>query len=153
MAKRVFKYSDFAEMMEKYNPFALKNEKSEIMMFENYRKVYEYTLKRLYEKYPRGYIDLVLFVHEECGIPFADAEREVKGWRKYCANSVTLVEWKKADMARNNELRNILFSLHLITETSFNEVEFKQSLVYLDTLISSENERKAIDSKTMDVVG
>lgn len=137
MAKRVFKYADFAEMMEKYNPFALKNEKSEIKMFESYKDVYEYTLKRLYEKYPRGYIDLVLFVHEECGIPFADAEREVKGWRKVCPESIHLVEWHKKDAARDNDLRSIMFGFHLITETNFDERQFKEALLYFDTFLTS----------------
>ena len=92
----------------------------------------------MFEKYPRGYIDMVLFVHEECGIPFADAEREVKGWRKFFPTAEVLVEWHKADTLREQQLRNILFALHLITETDFNETMFKQALVYFDTFLSTQ---------------
>lgn len=145
MAKKVYHYSDFCDMMEKYNPFALKNEKSEIMLFDTYKEVYEYTMKRLYDKYPRGFIDLVLFVHEECGIPFADAEREVKSWRKFFDKPELLLDWNQPEN-REYLLRKILFSLHLLTETDFNEVMFKQALVYLETYISTKSSNKDEDN-------
>lgn len=59
-----------AEMIQKYNPFFFK-EGSEILHFDNYGEVYLYALKLLKKHFPRGYIDVPLFLHIATGQPLS----------------------------------------------------------------------------------
>ena len=59
-----------AEMIQKYNPFFFK-EGNEILNFKNYGEVYLYALKLLKKHFPRGYIDVPLFLNIATGQPLA----------------------------------------------------------------------------------
>lgn len=64
------KADGLAEMIQKYNPFFFK-EGNEILNFKDYGEVYLYALKLLKKHFPRGYIDVPLFLNIATGQPLA----------------------------------------------------------------------------------
>lgn len=62
------KADGIAEMIQKYNPFFFK-EGNEILNFKDYGEVYLYALKLLKKHFPRGYIDVPLFLNIATGQP------------------------------------------------------------------------------------
>ena len=71
------KANDLAEFVKKYNPFGIK-EGNEIKKFENYGEVYLYALRLLRKHFPRGFIDVPLFIHIATGQPLAVCARIAK---------------------------------------------------------------------------
>lgn len=57
------KAKNFEELIKKYNPFGVKNDAGECMLFEDYGKAYAHVLKVLKKEYPRGFIDISLLLH------------------------------------------------------------------------------------------
>lgn len=57
------KAKNFEELIKKYNPFGIKDDAGECMLFEDYGKAYAHVLKILIKQYPKGYIDISLLLH------------------------------------------------------------------------------------------
>ena len=64
------KANDFGKLIQKHNPFGFK-EGNEIKFFKNYGEVYLYALKLLKKHFPRGYIDVPLFLNIATGQPLS----------------------------------------------------------------------------------
>lgn len=124
---------DFVELIEKYNPFGFKKPDGEVLAFETYKKLYVYTLEQLLEMFPRGYIDMTLFLQKQMNIPFHDAEMTVRSWGNVHLESDTFVlELWKDDAVRLNNLKRVFMCLHEISGTKFDEVQFRQALMQFD---------------------
>lgn len=134
--KKWFNPRDFADFIERFNPFGFKQPNGEVCIFEDYGKLYEYTLKKLYESFPRGYLDLSLFLHEQTGMPIGDCEDVVRGWkREGISSDVHLLEegWEP-NVERDRYLVNLFKALHTISETKFDAAKFSQELVVFDRI-------------------
>lgn len=120
----------FEEIMMAYNPFGFKKEDGKVCMFNSYADVYEYTMKKLYEKFPKGYVDLSLFIHEMCGMPLDEAESIVKGFRIQGVSDVMFQPelWRVDGMMMSHTLVKIMQALHCITETEFDSMMFQAAL-------------------------
>lgn len=57
------KAKNFEELIKKYNPFGIKDDEGDVMLFDDYGKMYSYVLKFLKEQCPKGYIDIPLLMH------------------------------------------------------------------------------------------
>ena len=64
------KANDFGKLIQKHNPFGFK-EGNEIKFFKNYGEVYLYALKLLKKHFPRGYVDVPLFLNIATGQPLS----------------------------------------------------------------------------------
>lgn len=73
---------DFGSSILKYNPFGIKNEKGELMLFETWKEMYKYTMLKMSEWCPKGIVDVVLLVSKLTGISVMEAKVEVRQWRK-----------------------------------------------------------------------
>lgn len=113
---------------DEHNPFCFKDSRGKLCYFETYREAYLDLLERLRLAFHEGYIDSVLFLHDQYGLKDADAEFEVTRWKNRGHQEPVLVEWN--DPLYIMELRELCQYLHSFTETSFKEDLFK--LAYLD---------------------
>lgn len=130
MGKDVFKANDFAELMERYNPLAFKDEEGKIMLFKSYQEAYTELLNRLYKAGPK-LIDVVVFAVDTWGMTLSDAQRFVASWRTngFRKNELYLIDWETGGVERDQDLEQIARGCHLITETTFNKDMFKYSLM------------------------
>lgn len=105
----------FEELIEKYNPFALKDAKGEVMLFSDYGKCYEYIFNCVRAECPRGYLDVPLFMQKRTGMPFADCKRFVHSWWRH--DEVIRIDWTFLPEARKY-LIDLVDMFHKISETT-----------------------------------
>ena len=130
---RWFNPQDFADMIERFNPFGFKKSNGESLIFETYLGVYKYTLDKLTAMFPRGYVDLVLFLHEMTGMPANDCKQIVKSWKSLGVEETMLIEFWSASPDRSIQLKRIMQALHSLSGTHFNEAYFSEAMRELDT--------------------
>lgn len=73
---------DFGTSILKYNPFGIKDEKGELMLFETWEGMYKYIIRKMSEWFGKGIVDVVLLVSKLTGISVMEAKVEVRQWRK-----------------------------------------------------------------------
>lgn len=133
MGKKWFNPRDFADLIERFNPFGFKEKDGRIMSFENYGKVYAYTLERIALTFPRGYIDIPLFIHNETGMPIGDCEDMTRNMKCIGLDREEyLVEIWEPTRERTMFFRQLMQGLHLISETPFSESYFQDALRLFD---------------------
>lgn len=140
-----FSPKSFMDLIERYNPFGYKKEDGETCTFRTYKDAYLYSFKQLYLMFPRGYLDLVLFVSQQTKMPHADSVRIVKTWKSLEVTDVMLVDLRTNDNARKFDLMRIIKALHTISETRFNEAMFSEALVDFDLWLELEENKKLIE--------
>lgn len=128
--KQKLNLESFEEIMEQRNPFGFKDENGKVKLFDDYGKVYLYTVRKLKEKFPRGYIDLSLFINEMTGMPLEECESVVKRFSVKGLEDVMFVPdiWDTKGMAFSHTLMLIMKGLHCITETEFDTMMFSRAL-------------------------
>ena len=122
-----FNPRSFVDLIERYNPFGFKKEDDDTCLFKNYTECYLYTLKKLYLQFPRGYIDMALFVEKRTHLPYNDSLRVVKGWKTMGIDEVMLIDFTSDDISTRYQLASIMKALHTISETRFNEALFYEA--------------------------
>lgn len=120
----------FADYMEQHNPFGMKDSNNEILYFASYESAYAYVMKLLREQHPRGYIDMILFLVEHCGMDKVCAEDYWRAMRKVdfdtFESEVILIDWL-IPQKEKDRVMNILKGLHQITETPFSLAQFEKA--------------------------
>lgn len=128
-----FKPRDFVDLIERYNPFGLKQPDGDTRIFKDYSEVYLFVMNELYKKFPQGYIDLVVFLHEQTSMPVEVAEEFVREWNKYgISDSVKLLRLDVKDVQREIYLRQLMRGMHEISGTLFDEDMFIKALRLFD---------------------
>lgn len=99
-------------------------------LYPTAHEAYYDVLMRLYMEFPKGYIDMALFVNEHQGVPIRDAER-------YCVNGeyfkINLTNIQ--DGARMSQLRAIFCILLKKTGCDFDESTFRTALFNFDNYL------------------
>lgn len=114
------KANSLEQVIKEYNPFGFKEENGRIKIFHDYGKVYLYALKKLYESFPKGYIDVPLFMHEQIGMPLSVCVMTVKKFPyiKTINEGIYFCEpvdgiWPK------EKIEHLMKALHTISQTNF----------------------------------
>lgn len=120
---------DFETLICEHNPFGMKEPDGKVCIFQDYSQVYSETIRRLREKHPRGYVEMALFLHENCSAPIQYARQLVAQWRGlgYKGDPIQ-IRWNSEVDGRDNQLRLIMRCLHTLSGTSFKEDMFKIAL-------------------------
>lgn len=130
MRRAIFNYKSFEEMIEKYNPFGFKYSDGRICMFEDYKKAYYYAMRKLIDDFEAGYVDIILYLNKNTGLPVADCEKEVARMRSLWGKSdVRLFDLRGFSEETPYLMKNFIKSLHMITETEFDESAYQQAYV------------------------
>lgn len=129
--EQIFAATNFEELMEEHDPFAIKDEKGKIKFFKTYEDVYYFVLMHLFYNNRRGYVDLVLLVSQLTKLTIKESETVVADmhglWGKEDALIIPM-PWIKEFEEQTEDLKNLFKCLHLITETKFNEYDFDSAL-------------------------
>lgn len=122
------KYNSFADLIVKFNPFGFKEEDGSSMVFRDYGELYKYTLKTLFAQFPRGYIDLPLFVHLHTKMPLRNCVELVRTFRNMkMISGVYLIKYWDEDDQPKMKFALILQGLHTISNTPFNQSYFDEA--------------------------
>lgn len=111
-----------------HNPFVFRDEKDHFCYFKNLALVYKELFERMFKRFPKGYIEMSLFLVEECHFELQDAKDFVHSWMKlgYKGDPV-VINWEAPAM-RDVTLRQIVQGMHTLPETEFNESMFRSAL-------------------------
>ena len=116
--------TDFATIMSNHNPFGCKSESGKVQMFQNYERAYAYVLEHLLEHNRKGYVDIVLLIHELTQVNLTAAlevVRPMRGiWGKDDAR-VLKMPWFELDNEDIEDLKLLFRCLHTITGTTLDE--------------------------------
>lgn len=120
------KASNFEDLIKKYNPFGIKDEKGESMLFENYSEVYKYTLEVISREFPRGYIDLSILLNKLTQQPFSVCKMFVKKkafLRNFGSNMLfddyVLICTPGCGIFEKEKIEALFKALHTLSETQF----------------------------------
>lgn len=117
--KRI-KASSFEDLIARYNPFGFKHEDGSSMAFDNYGEVYGYTLRSLTAQFPRGYIDIILYLHRQTQMPLTDCKATARGFRSLGLEAgIKLIEYWNPMTNPKFEFEQIMKALHTLSETKF----------------------------------
>ena len=116
--------TDFGEIMCNHNPFGCKSESGKIQMFQNYERAYWHVLQHLLQHNRKGYVDIVLLIHELTQVNLTvalEVAKTMRGlWGKDDAR-VLKMPWFELDDEDITDLKMLFRCLHTITSTTLDE--------------------------------
>ena len=118
------KANDFGKLIQKHNPFGFK-EGNEIKFFKNYGEVYLYALKLLKKHFPRGYIDVPLFLNIATGQPLSVCTEFTRrsSFLLTINGGIFLCESVDGQMPKEKYER-LMRALHVLSNTQFSQDYF-----------------------------
>ena len=126
---------DFGSSILKYNPFGIKDEKGELMLFETWEGMYKYTIRKMSEWFGTGIVDVVLLVSKLTGISVMEAKVEVRQWRKQgLFDAYVFLESPDRWVVEENRTEyhrmvRLFEMLHSISGTRLDKVQFNSALM------------------------
>lgn len=123
------KAENFEDLIKRFNPFGFKDKNKESMMFKDYGAVYIYTMRKLYEEFPRGYIDVALFLHKMTLQPLAVTTMFCKKstFVKCINKGVYLCEPDENGLPPKGCYANLMKAFHTLSETNFSQDYFNDA--------------------------
>lgn len=112
------------------NPFALRTASGNLMVFKTPEECYQTCLQMLWAEFPRGFVDIPLFMVKYQDIKVREAE-ELCGRKQYAL----LRLWDSSCEIRKQKLREILSVLLKVSDVDFNESSFLSALQCLDIML------------------
>lgn len=126
----------------KVNPFLLVDKQTKTpLVYANDEDAYYDVFVKLLFAFPRGYMDLTLFMVEYMDIPLSDAEL-------YCGrNQVFYFPLYDVDYnERKDRLRSLLITLLKVSNVEFNEQTYQCALVRFNTMILENDYKNKIEN-------
>lgn len=126
----------------KVNPFLLVDKQTKTpLVYVNDEDAYYDVFVKLLFAFPRGYMDLTLFMVEYMDIPLSDAEL-------YCGrNQVFYFPLYDVDYnERKDRLRSLLITLLKVSNVEFNEQTYQCALVRFNTMILENDYKNKIEN-------
>lgn len=120
---------DFETLIMKHNPLAFKTASGDIAYFNDYVDVYVELFTRLYMQFGKGYVDMVVFIVDNCGLPSLEAERYVKRMQqREGVPDPCLIDWSMGGLERDRTLLKLARGLHDMTDTALSSASFHTAL-------------------------
>lgn len=137
----------YADIIKKYNPFGFKEPNGSSSTFVDYGELYYYVMVKMVSDFPRGYIDISLFLVWEMNIEIRDACRIFKKHlRKWFQKDVILVElWDNDSRERDYFFRSLLSGLHAYSDTKFSESYYRNAICKFN----ERNDKLKLESRTV----
>lgn len=126
----------------KVNPFLLVDKQTKTpLVYANDEDAYYDVFVKLLFAFPRGYMDLTLFMVEYMDIPLSDAEL-------YCGrNQVLYFPLYDVDYnERKDRLRSLLITLLKVSNVEFNEQTYQCALVRFNKMILENDYKNKIEN-------
>lgn len=116
----ILKADGFEDLVKRLNPFGIRNIHGEPMAFSDYGECYLYVLKKLHEMFPRGFIDVPLFLQSITQVPFATAKMFADKFPFLkTENDMYVCAWSEPDSNPKYKAEMLMRALHTLSETNF----------------------------------
>lgn len=141
---KYFHLEDYESTIATYNPFGMVQEFGRPLCFTSLDAAYFALFQKLYQQFPKGYIDLVVFIHENTHCKNMDARSFVKSLEKLDVKDVEIVNIRYPSASLENYFEKLCIALHTITDTKFDRAFFLDALQryynYLEILKEKKND-------------
>lgn len=146
MKKDWLKFNSFADIIIKYNPFGFKEFDGSSMIFENYGKVYLYTLRTLAAEFPRGFIDIPLYLHHRTAMPLSVCKEIARKFHSLgLKDGIVLIEYWNPNTNPRYEFEKIMRAFHTISETTFSADYFAEAWrIYSEDMAKANTSERVI---------
>jgi len=114
------------ELLANRSPFGIQTE-GRLLTYERAEQAYYEALMLLWSEFPRGFIDMPLFMWKYQGLTITEA-RQLCHHKEYALCRI----WDVDDKERRTLLRQILQVLLRVTEVDFDETAYQTALTSLD---------------------
>ena len=124
----VVKARSLEDLVKRLNPFGVKIN-NKMVTFDDYAEAYLYVLKLLKKKFPRGYIDVPIFISEMMGVSFKAGQMFTETIVKYShmENDAILCAWKDPNTNVRYIMELLMRDLHGLSETEFSNDDFQKA--------------------------
>lgn len=112
------------------NPFAFRDQEHSLIIYRNPQEAYQLCIQMLWSEFPRGFVDIPLFMHKYQGLSLKQAEHIV-GRKQYALLRI----WDYKSEERVNKLREILTILLRVSGVALNESYMRSGLNTLDMIL------------------
>lgn len=129
----------YIELLGVLNPFAFRTRGGALVRYSSPREAYSECLKSLWSEFPRGFIDIPLFMEKYQGLGLKQAEA-LCGRKQYALVRL----WDTSDKDRTAKLCEVLLLLLKVSEVPLSNDFFLQALRELDAFI----ERRSVGART-----
>lgn len=127
-------------LLRKFNPFGLRSKQGVPYEFMRVSEIYLFVLVKLYTMFPRGYIEMALFISElYAHLSFAECKGCVEKMKELGVAPVLQIKYdtKQGKQA----LESICRGLHYLCETSFDNASFLEAYRLLLNRIEMESQK------------
>lgn len=112
--------NELREFINKINPFLIRDDTGNLLVFKDYGECYLYTLKFLRDKFKRGFIDVPLAVYLLTRVSPNDARRIAKKLPfLILASEIYLCPWEDKKSNPKFKAEQIMRALHSLSDTKF----------------------------------
>lgn len=121
---------DYVDIIKRFNPFGFRDDDNKSMVFMDYSLLYYWVMETLITAFPRGYIDLTIFIMKAMKITLPDAERIFKAYfQQTFKRDIQLIDlWDEESKLRNDFLKNLLVCFHQYSNSKFSNDYFLNAL-------------------------
>lgn len=122
MAKTILKAGKFQGIIEKVNPFGICDENGEPLIFADYARLYYFVLMFAKTRFPKGFIDIPLLLHQLIQISLPDARRLAKRLpfiKTEC--EIFLCGWEDKESNPKFQAEQLMRALHSLSDTKFSQ--------------------------------
>lgn len=138
-------FETMGDYLEKYNPFALKDEKNRIRHFKTREDIYRFVLEDIRKYCKRGYVEVALLVKHFTQFDDDTCKDISEAARKEFAdirNEPLFIDWANVGREKG-KLSALLKTLHLLTETEFDWASFEYVWIFYKEWVKEYNEQEA----------
>lgn len=121
------------------NPFAFRTANGGFSVYTNAQEAYQFCIQMLWAEFPRGFVDIPLFMNKYQGVSLKEAETLV-GRKQYALLRI----WDNESEERVKKLREVLTILLRVSGVALNESLMLDGLYRLDMFL----EKQGVSGRT-----
>lgn len=141
MKKKDLKGMPLYELIDKYMPLMLKDDKGEFLAYDDFAKMYYDYILQLRRASPGGYLDFALHLSEAFEYSSNEASIELQCcMKRFGLRDPEMVAWDKMEREDVEALERFCQSRHYVLDTVFQLTYFKAAIELYKTNILKINE-------------
>lgn len=140
---KLFNVKDYECLIGHSNPFGLILDGRVLFFRGGLQQVYLFVMEALAYEFPRGYVDLRIFMVTYTALSWTDAFRFCKSLKVYGLDDCIELYLGEKTNERTNTLSKLMRGLHSVTHTSFSESCLIAAICQFDELFDFDKNNNA----------
>lgn len=139
--KKLYQNDVVENLRRKFNPFGLRSKNGTPYEFMRVSEIYLFVMVKLYTMFPRGYIEIPLFISElYAHLSFSECKACASQLESLGVEPVMHINYETRE--GKQKLENICKGLHFLCETTFENASFTEAYRLLLNRIELEKVKK-----------